>query len=191
MSVLSIQVCVSCIAAALITLAPLELIWSHEYRMCEPYEVSAAKNDATRGVNSMALFRWRDSLEIGVPAIDRDHRRIIDLLNRLHFMVLAGDEREAVGKVITEVVRLTQYHFRREEALMRLADYPELAAHRAQHRAFVSQVAQFDQRYRGTPERFNMQEFYDFLADWLTVHMAREDTRIAPYVKNLPSRHAA
>lgn len=139
----------------------------------------------------MALFRWRDALGVGVPAIDRDHRRIIDLLNRLHFMVLAGDEREAVGKVMTEVVRLTQYHFRREEALMRLADYPELEAHRAQHRAFASQVAAFDQRYRDTPESFNMHEFYDFLADWLTVHMAREDTRIAPYVKNLPSRHAA
>ena len=35
----------------------------------------------------MLVLDWDEDLSLGVPVVDRDHRRLIDLLNRVH---LAG-----------------------------------------------------------------------------------------------------
>lgn len=139
----------------------------------------------------MALFRWRESLCLGIADIDDDHKRLIGLLNRLHFMVLAGDEASAVGDVLAELVTQTARHFRREEALMLRIGYPHLAAHRGAHEAFCKQLAGHHAAFRDNPPAFAAGPFYDFLADWLIVHMLSEDLRLKPYVAAAAAATAA
>jgi hemerythrin-like metal-binding protein len=139
----------------------------------------------------MTLFHWRDSLSLDVPAIDDDHKRLIDLLNRLHFMVLAGDDREAIGATMWELVRYTQRHFRREEMLMRLSGYPGYEAHKRLHKALTERVMEYYDAFQAKPSRFNVKKLYDFLADWLLVHITKEDMRLQPYVARLGSVKAA
>lgn len=139
----------------------------------------------------MTLFHWRDALSLNVPAIDDDHKTLINLLNRLHFMHLAGDETEAIGAVMWELVRYTQRHFRREEMLMRLSGYPGYEAHKRIHKALSERVQDYYTNYRAKPTRFNIKKLYDFMADWLLVHISKEDMKIQPYVARLGNVEAA
>lgn len=139
----------------------------------------------------MSLIRWRDSLSLGIEAIDNDHRQLITILNRLHFMAIAGDDRAALGEVLRELLDYTRSHFAREEMLMRLAAYPGYEAHRKIHRQLTEKVAGYEAKYRAKPKHFDFERFYDFIADWLVVHVMEEDMKIQPFVARLASTTAA
>jgi hemerythrin-like metal-binding protein len=130
----------------------------------------------------MALFRWRESVALGIPDIDDDHKHLIGLLNRLHFMVLAGDETSAVGEALDSLVRRFEWHFRREEALMLRIGYPHYERHRRLHAALHERLTADQACFHRRPKRFDAASFYDLLADWLVVHMMREDLRLKPYI---------
>lgn len=137
------------------------------------------------------MFHWRESLSLDVKAIDDDHKQLIALLNRLHFTVLAGDDKEAVGGVLWELMQYTIRHFRREEMLMRLSGYPDYERHQRLHLALAQRVRQYYDTFTSTPSRLNANKLYEFLADWLVVHITKEDAKLAPYVAKLSDVRAA
>lgn len=139
----------------------------------------------------MTLLRWRDSLALNVPAIDNDHKRLFELLNRLRFIGLAGDDSHAVADALSELLLYTQTHFRREEKLMELGGYPGLEGHRRVHRRFTEQVADLAARYRAKPSTFRVLDVYQTLADWLVDHVLGTDMQIKPYVEHLAEARAA
>ncbi|MBL8668860.1 MAG: hemerythrin family protein [Rhodospirillales bacterium] len=139
----------------------------------------------------MTLLRWRDSLSLNVPIIDADHKRLFELLNRVRFLDLAGDEPQAIADALSELLLYTQTHFRREEKLMELGGYPGLAQHRRYHRFFTEKVAEVMARFRANPHGFRVHDFYELLANWLTDHVLGEDMKIRPYVAHLEEAQVA
>jgi hemerythrin-like metal-binding protein len=139
----------------------------------------------------MALFRWRESLALGIAEIDSDHKQMISTLNRFHFVDRAGADRSAVGAVMDELIAFAQSHFDREEALMQRCRYPGIEAHCAQHRQMCADLAAFQAEFQSDPQHFNGQGFYDFVADWMIVHMLSEDLKLKPYVVELTAHQAA
>lgn len=139
----------------------------------------------------MALLHWRESFSLGIPAIDKDHRRLIDAVNRLHLLDVLRGEPAAIATALAEVLEHTQAHFRREEMLMRLAGYPGYEAHRQQHRLITERVADLAARFRPDTPGARAERFCQALADWLLVHMIEEDGKIRPYVEKLEEAHAA
>lgn len=130
----------------------------------------------------MTLLRWRASMSLGVPTIDADHKHLIEILNRLHFLKLAGDDSASLGNVLGELVEYTRNHFAREESLMRRCGFPGFAHHRQQHQAICEALADFHLAFHTDPAGFDMRAFYDFVADWLLVHVMREDMKLRPHL---------
>ena len=130
----------------------------------------------------MTLLHWRPSMSLGVPVIDADHRALIEILNRLHFMIRAGDEQREVAAVLRELIDYVRCHFAREEALMRQCGYPGLDRHVARHRDLAAALSAWDDHYRADPDRFDAVGFYDFVADWLVVHVLEDDMKLRPYL---------
>jgi hemerythrin len=139
----------------------------------------------------MTLLRWRDSLSLNAPIIDADHKRLFELLSRIRFLDLAGDDPQAIGDALSELLLYTQTHFRREERLMELGTYPGLEAHRCIHRKFTGKVAEIAARFRANPTEFRVREVCELLAEWLVDHVLGEDMKIKPYVAHLPECQAA
>ena len=77
----------------------------------------------------MAKMVWKDEYSVGKETLDAQHERLIDLFNRLD-----GDE--PLDRVLAELDRYADEHFRDEEGLLKAADYPDVARHRAHHKAF-------------------------------------------------------
>ena len=130
----------------------------------------------------MALLHWRDNMSVGVEAVDNDHKHLVDLLNKLHFLRLAGADRASVGEVLEELLRYTEYHFEREEKLMESCSYPDLADHRELHQDLARKLWEYTKTFEDRPDSFDIETFYDFLSDWLLVYVLDKDMKYKPYV---------
>ena len=138
----------------------------------------------------MTVLQWRDELSVGVPAIDRDHQRLIDALNRLRRLDGVSDE-NAIASALNEVVQYTQGHFRREEMLMRLSGYPGYQAHLRLHQRMATRAVELENRFRANPKSFRIDSFYNALSDWLVPHVLQEDAKLKPFVEKLEEARAA
>ena len=48
----------------------------------------------------MLMLDWDEDLSLGVPVVDRDHRRLIDLLNRVHLAGWDDQRRKDPGRSV-------------------------------------------------------------------------------------------
>lgn len=131
----------------------------------------------------MRTLVWDSSLNTGHEAIDSQHEKLVELINRLA-SVWASPEREgSVMQAITDMYLYANEHFREEEALMAASGYPGLAAHQAMHREFVERAHSFaDASLAG---KVPFEEMLGFLFGWLANHIIHEDVRIARHVSGL------
>jgi len=124
----------------------------------------------------LEFIPWDERYSMGIPLIDDQHRRLLDLANALHDTCCEGGDsaREGFRSAAHAVVEYVKEHFTAEEQMMALAEYPEAAAHKAEHKEFIatflSEVAAFEE---GKP--FVPQSFLRFLKEWILGHVAQTD----------------
>ncbi|WP_245649006.1 bacteriohemerythrin [Magnetovibrio blakemorei] len=123
---------------------------------------------------------WADSLRVGVDAIDRDHQTLILFTNKLSYSSI--DEHE-VGDVIGNLIDYAHFHFRREEEIMRVCDYPGLEIHRDFHRDLAAQIHELSESWRKEQNQETLHNLRKFMRDWLIGHVKHEDTKITLYTK--------
>ncbi len=128
----------------------------------------------------MAFFNWSDNLSVGVKAADDDHKKLIDMLNRLHDGMKNGQGREAVGKVLDGLISYTKFHFAREEEFFAKSGYPA-TEHKKEHRELVKQVEALQSRYKSGEAALSI-ETLDFLKNWLNVHIQSTDKKYSGHL---------
>jgi hemerythrin len=126
-------------------------------------------------------MEWNDSLNTGIELLDRQHRSLLDCVNEFK----RSGARGGVLKSAMAMDALRTYvtvHFATEEDLMRQCGYPELAAHIAEHRAFVSRL---DALMQENVRRDNTAELTRFFEHWLENHLCHSDKKYMPYLAAL------
>ena len=129
-----------------------------------------------------AVVEWSDSIAIGEPMVDHDHRILLALINQIASPENRNDS-AAVEFVLDELVNYTNFHFQREEDLMAAAGYPDLEEHRAVHRRLVAEVTELQQRFSDAGGSAAMgEDLSRYLVGWLTRHIMDEDRKYQPCV---------
>ena len=118
---------------------------------------------------------------VGVPAMDRTHRELFDLLNR---MAEASDA--AFAYLYPDLVNHTHAHFANEEVLMRQSDFPGGAAHIADHRAILTELESHRHCERGEPLRRARAFITERLPVWCETHLTGFDRALAEHLKAVP-----
>ena len=127
-------------------------------------------------------------LLMGIPEIDEQHQELFRRLDALHEAIRSGRSREEVGRTLAFLRGYAVEHFGAEEALMIQRAYPGLADHRAEHVAFVGEIAALETEYqRDGPTaslviRVNIQ-----LTGWLRSHIYRTDKALAAFLRAAPA----
>lgn len=134
----------------------------------------------------MTLLHWRPYMSVGDATLDADHQVLINLLNKLHYRLFAGDEPGEIENVLEDLVEYTRGHFAREESLMRRVGYPKVDRHCAQHRALTDALEGYQRQYHEDGDDFDEAAFYDFVSDWLLIHVLEEDAKLKPYLAARP-----
>lgn len=123
----------------------------------------------------MPLIHWTPDFSVGVSSLDTDHKILINLINQLDDAIRAGEAGQTISGVLDALLDYTDYHFAREEALMRACGYPEFDAHVRTHNTLRAQVHDIRVRYRRNPESLHGREVLAFLKNWLTAHIVGRD----------------
>ncbi|MCB1908501.1 MAG: hemerythrin family protein [Rhodocyclaceae bacterium] len=120
----------------------------------------------------MLINEWNPALEVGVDEMDEDHRTLFGLLIRVQRASDCNDRVAAMG-VLKELSDYTEWHFAREEALMRRHGYEFAAEHREEHQRLARQVAHMvaDLDHGHVVP----QDVATFLQRWLIGHIAGAD----------------
>jgi len=128
----------------------------------------------------MAFFEWDDSIALGIPGIDEQHKALFGWINNLDRAVADGDGSEAVSELIWNLITYVTEHFSEEERLMLSWDYPGLPAHRTEHDQFVSRLQEIQVNFIGGHEMG--ESILIFLADWLVSHIKGTDQGYSRFI---------
>jgi hemerythrin-like metal-binding protein len=123
---------------------------------------------------------WTNSMRIGVDAIDKDHQTILSLLNRVARNSIGAT---GVEEIIEELAHYARYHFKREEVVMEICNYPAIASHREQHRKMTAQINELVEIWRVSKSTKLLAELRQLLRDGLVDHIIEADTDIVKYTK--------
>jgi hemerythrin-like metal-binding protein len=119
----------------------------------------------------MATLIWNHSCTVGVPSMDDQHGILLDALNELRMALLHGAENQTVRPMLARVSNM-----------MRLHNFPGLAAHRAEHQRLLGRLAQFDARYEQR-HAGNVYELVEYLRKWFTTHTGVAGQKYGPWLQ--------
>ncbi|MDR2184157.1 MAG: bacteriohemerythrin [Treponema sp.] len=142
-------------------------------------------------MDSNSIVEWNDRFLIGIPFIDKQHKHLVDITNKLYVGCLKGDEeaRAYFLRTIHEAVDYTKYHFLAEERLMHRIGYPELMSHKKQHEDFIREIIREVNSF-GEGRKFVPNLFVRYLRDWVLTHIAVSDKLYAVYIYTLKKQGA-
>lgn len=125
-------------------------------------------------------MKWDNTFSVGIDAIDRQHRQIIDFINELDHALATGN-RGAVGTVIQRTIDYTVTHFTFEEALMERAGYNVSSHHKQVHDDFARRMRDYQRQF--DEGRDVGRKLLSDLRIWLTNHIRRDDKDYAEVVR--------
>ena len=127
------------------------------------------------------MITWTDSLEIGVRAIDAEHRHLIEFIN---LVTTASNRQRSIlnsdSRLLGDLKTLLQTHFEREEDVMFGIDYPGVNAHLTAHSTLQSDL---DTKILESEQTGDAECAVSFVATWMLEHMQTEDTKLAQFIK--------
>ncbi len=128
-------------------------------------------------------MQWDAAYDIGLSAIDDQHRKLVELANRLLEHPEAGVRDEAVVDILTRLGKALAIHFRGEELIMRELGMParRLDAHVRDHDRILDQYAELNiGAAAGAPYR--AADVFAQVIDWVGRHMLEHDLGIKDYL---------
>jgi NNP family nitrate/nitrite transporter-like MFS transporter len=127
------------------------------------------------------LISWDDELSIGVEAIDRQHTRMMRLINEIDEVVQEGGTYEQIAPVLKDLINYTNGHFANEEKLLEKNHCPDLEKHKKAHVRLREELLDWQQKVaKATAE--DMNELMVFLRIWFPGHILDVDKKNTAYL---------
>ena len=128
---------------------------------------------------------WDPKFELGIPVIDSQHKKLVDLCNRLYEDLMKNKDKDgwqmSLSGTLKECVEYVRTHFHDEEVIMRAAEYENFASHKRSHEDFIHKILNTTHEFDKATFSTALQ-FVRFLYDWVLGHIAHEDKL---YVKRI------
>ncbi|MBT3204818.1 MAG: bacteriohemerythrin [Gammaproteobacteria bacterium] len=120
-----------------------------------------------------------DTFLVGIDSIDDDHRKLMNIFERVNQLKESGVEQDVLKSILSELEDYTRYHFRREETVMKTCDYPDFYNHLQVHQLLIKQLVEKKRHLQ--QNSLTAQELATFLTSWLVDHIQTMDKAFAPY----------
>ena len=126
------------------------------------------------------IVTWDDKYSVNVSEIDNQHKKLVDLINKLHDAMKQGKSKEVLSEIISELINYTDVHFKTEEKYFDKFNYPKSDAHKTLHKNFVDKVLDFKNKYESGNAALSI-EIINFLKDWLINHINGSDKEYSSF----------
>jgi diguanylate cyclase (GGDEF)-like protein/hemerythrin-like metal-binding protein/PAS domain S-box-containing protein len=130
------------------------------------------------------IFPWNENFETGIAIVDEQHRKLVELLNKLASHLAYGAATPELNIVFEELTDYAQYHFKTEEGVWRkFLPVDELSiAHEKTHKDFVTEVLDLRGQKDSLATEKVIEDIVLFLTHWLAFHILEADKNMAKIV---------
>lgn len=132
-------------------------------------------------------LKWRVDLNTGYEEIDDQHRKLFIALRTL---LEAVKEKRSKGDVLKALAFAEDYfsrHAQMEESLMETFDYPDLEAHRRDHKEFHDELLHIGESYQKNGHSHLITiKLQTCVVRWLHEHIKRVDKPMVVFLKAVP-----
>ena len=133
-------------------------------------------------------FAFTDKYRTGIELVDDEHKRLFEIIKDTNDVIhteLLHDKYDEIMRLLAELREYTEVHFSDEEAMMERINYPDIAAQKRAHSAFVGRLVEIDlselDAMDDNQEEY-LQDLIQFLLSWLSNHILGMDKKIGAYI---------
>jgi hemerythrin len=130
----------------------------------------------------LPLIEWNEAFSVEVQKLDEQHKKFFSITNLLFDTMQGAQDREVVSSVLKELQLYVVYHFKAEESLMKMYNYPDINAHKQEHEGAIHKVNKLVLDFERAMQTVDI-ELLKFLSDWIQSHILQVDRKYIPYVK--------
>ncbi|MDR3578119.1 MAG: hemerythrin family protein [Anaerolineaceae bacterium] len=131
------------------------------------------------------LFNFDAEFKLGIEEIDKEHMKLVNMLNTVHALVGEGKKAEAIEYFSLTLAQYVTEHFSHEEAFMASIAYPQLPDHAKIHenfkKSFIKSLPKLA-HYDDAAFRAALTDAYT----WIINHIGRTDRKYAQFYLALP-----
>ena len=131
-------------------------------------------------------IEWRESLSVGVDEIDNQHKELLTHFDRLLKACESGQGLEELNRLLGFLDEYVVKHFRDEESIQRLRNYPGFADHKKEHEAFIEKLTALKHEIRAEGVALHhVMETNNLLLKWLIHHISTVDVQLGKFLKGV------
>jgi len=130
---------------------------------------------------SQQLLKFSDSCKLGIEEVDRQHEKMVDLMNDVHLMSAQGRCAKAIACSLQSLIEYTQVHFSWEEDFFDSYNYPDANKHKATHKKLVDELISHQQKI-SMSEQGAIDRELEKLNTWLIHHIDHSDKDYANFI---------
>jgi len=142
--------------------------------------VALFKEKRTQGTEPGTYKLWDKSMLLGVAAIDREHKALVDIIE--DFVNAVSQKKHHTDTTIKRTMlflkNYTRLHFMHEETFMEEKGYTDLRAHCKKHEEFTTNIQLVSQKIRLNPHaKETTDAIKTLLVKWFLDHICNEDRK--------------
>ncbi len=133
----------------------------------------------------MAPIAWKPEYSVGDPAVDHEHRELVDLVNVAAAAILDHRPDADIDRSFGDLLRAISAHFAHEELQMQRATYDQFPPHKADHERLLDALREImddagDHAADATARRLTA-ALEAWFSDHFRTHDARLHRRLGPH----------
>ena len=130
---------------------------------------------------------WSDDLNIGVPEIDIQHRKLVQLFNDSLKWMNASSSLAGWETIVYEFLAYALYHFHTEEELANkygygMNDPVHALSHHEEHEAFLAHF-KATQASLKSGKSISTLDIVTFIHNWLINHIGHDDMPLGEFIR--------
>ncbi len=129
------------------------------------------------------LINWNDSYSVGNKEMDEQHKKLIDIINKLFKSFKEGNAQEILNDILQEMIDYANFHLNSEEKLLFKYNYPQKEEHEAMHKSFREKIEELKKSLKSESKDAHY-EVIDYLKNWWTNHILVEDMKYSDFLSD-------
>ena len=128
------------------------------------------------------MIEWEEKYSVGIISIDEQHKKIIDIINRIIAAKELDDNTKEITEILNEMAAYSHEHFKTEETHMIEFKYPEYQYHKEEHIDFSLRTLAYQSRVITGDNRV-ANAILEYLKSWLVNHIQKTDKKYSDCFK--------
>jgi hemerythrin len=126
-------------------------------------------------------MEWKHEYSTGIQEIDDQHKTLLAHFSGIEQASLNQEGWDSIHYKLLSLRQFTEFHFKFEEAVMRMFGFPDIEQHRIQHQYYLNKI---DSKLQKSITNEIRDEVVTLLKEWIVEHICKSDQEYVRHIKS-------